>query len=118
MQSKEGSVTYQGGAAPELPVNPPQPLDYGDSLRTLRLSSASVKFQDLSGIRIVNSRASDYPARGARQRRLGEVIGRRALRGRPRSGALSLVVETPAGTKVIWRTEFLIRFDPAPTRQC
>src|SRR3954447_15154586 len=52
MLIKEGEVNYRPPAQSETSAKPPQPLSFGDSLRTLRLARATVRFADWSELRM------------------------------------------------------------------
>src|SRR5690349_14780702 len=46
MLTKEGDVNYRPPGRAEVPAAKPQPLGFGDSLRTLQLGRATVRFID------------------------------------------------------------------------
>src|SRR6185369_4679048 len=52
MQNKEGSVNYRQHQKVEVAAREPQPLRFGDALRTLPLSRATVWFEDLTDLRM------------------------------------------------------------------
>src|ERR1051325_2923802 len=64
MTVKEGSVNFQPRSNEEVPANQPQPLGFGDSLRTLRFSGATVQFNDRSILRMTALTKLSIVARG------------------------------------------------------
>src|SRR5215510_10665388 len=52
MLVKQGDVKFREAAKPEISAAQPQPLGFGDSLHTLQLARATVRFIDWSTIRM------------------------------------------------------------------
>src|SRR5437899_5580629 len=111
MNEKEGEVRFQPGTQPELPAAPPQGLSFGDGLRTLELSRASISLSDLSTLRMKSStRLLIVPRTGATN-----VAGLRfhscqsyiSSRGAPRA----VSIETPHAKGLAKGTEFLVNVD-------
>src|SRR4051812_15350290 len=117
MLIKEGEVNYQPPARSETTARPPQPLSFGDSLRTLRLARATVRFADWSELRMREltrlqiQRRAEQPETPALRLDEGQVYF--ANRGPlPRA----IPIETPHVRGVPRGTEFLISADAAQTQ--
>src|SRR5438477_187137 len=52
VQEKEGTVMFKPSAQAEIPANVPQPLVFGDAVRTRLLSRAAVQLDDRSVLRL------------------------------------------------------------------
>jgi FecR protein len=52
MLAAQGNVNFRPGVQPEVAAAAPQPLGFGDSLRTLQLARATVRFIDWSTLRM------------------------------------------------------------------
>src|SRR5438093_258914 len=115
MHEKEGNVTFQPLAQSEVPAALPQPLAYGDALRTLDLARACVRFSDQSYVRMKPSTRLMIEAHAGAT----NVPGVRVFAGQiyisSRGGQVSIPVQTPHARGVPRGTEFLVKVDANST---
>jgi tetratricopeptide (TPR) repeat protein len=111
MLSHEGRVSYRPSERGDTPAVVPQPLAFGDMLRTLELSRATVRFEDWSDFRMkeltrleIHRRTGDT---NAPELQLDEGQIYVTSRGGPRS----IPIRTPHARGVPKGTEFLVTVD-------
>jgi tetratricopeptide (TPR) repeat protein len=116
MLIKEGEVHYRSPARTETAALPPQPLGFGDALRTLRLARATVRFADWSELRMREltrlhiQQRQDQPGSPGLRLEEGQVYF--ANRGPiPKS----IPIETPHVRGAPKGTEFLVSVDANQT---
>ena len=111
MLQKQGTVKYRPGTRAETNANVPQSLDFGDALRTLIKSRATVEFRDLSDLemdaqtRLEIQRLENDTNRVALKLSEGEVYFI------SRGGPLAIPIATLGIKTVPLGTEFLVAFD-------
>jgi Tfp pilus assembly protein PilF len=102
---KTGTVMYFHGSGPEVPAKAPQPLSFGDKLRTLELSEATGRFADLTRWRMRELSTLEFIAPAATQDRPILNLLRGALyffsRGQPHEAQ----IHTPHGVAGVKGTE-------------
>ena len=112
MLTKEGDVNYRPPGRAEVPAAKPQPLGFGDSLRTLQLGRATVRFIDFTELRLreltlleVEARSQD-PQTPTLKIPEGQVYV--SSRGRVPQ---TIPIETPHVQGVPKGTEFIVAVD-------
>src|SRR4051812_48823403 len=112
MLVKEGLVKFQPPAKVEMEAGQPQPLGFGDALHTLQLARATVRFADLSDLRMREltrleiTRRANLPSSPGITLREGQIYF--ANRGAvPRA----ISIETPYVRGTPRGTEFLVAVD-------
>ncbi|HWN95840.1 MAG TPA: TonB-dependent receptor [Methylomirabilota bacterium] len=109
---KDGSVNFQLLNKEEVPANEPQPLGFGDSLRTLRFSGATVQFNDRTLARVPALTRLSIIARGAQTNLPAVRLYKGEIYVSHRGGPVAIAVETPQGTKGTPKgTEFSVLVD-------
>ena len=108
MLRKEGMVNYRPGARPERAAAEPQPLDWGDALRTLQSSRATVIFVDLSELRMKPQTRLQIGRQGTNTKTLSLTIHDGEVYITSRGGSQAIPIETPFVTGIPHGTEFLI----------
>jgi hypothetical protein len=115
MRTKQGTVSFQAVQKPEQPAKEPQPLDFGDTLRTHALSRAAVTLtnrsdlylSELTRLTIVTEMGGqDYPTIDLRAGR-----ARVLSRGKPATTPF----RTPQLAGINRGTEFLLEVEPGRT---
>jgi Tfp pilus assembly protein PilF len=102
---KTGTVLYSHGGGPEVPAKAPQPLFYGDKVRTLELSQATGLHSNLTRWRIGELTTLEFVAPATSQDRPIMNLLRGALyffsRGQPHEAE----IQTPHGVAGVKGTE-------------
>ena len=116
MLRKEGTVHYRPASLTERAAAEPQPLGWGDALRTLDLSRATVVFVDWSELRMKPRTRLEVGRQGTTSQSLSLTIHDGEVYITSRGGPQAIAIETPFATGTPHGTEFLIAVDTQARR--
>jgi tetratricopeptide (TPR) repeat protein len=113
---KEGTVMFKPSAFAEVPANIPQPLAFGDTVRTHLLSRAAVQLDDRSQIRLKELTRLQIERPRERKTTPNLRLESGEIYISSRGGLQPIRVETPHVSGVPKGTEFLVRVDAQADR--
>src|SRR5204863_1231353 len=109
----QGVVLFKPSTGSEISALVPQPIDFGEGLRTLELSGAAMRLTDQSSLRMKEMTRLEIIRRPAVTNAPTVRIYRGEIRASSRSRGSGIPIEGPLARGVPHGTEFLVSVDAA-----